>query len=290
LVWDCIKESYRLLSKLQKDTVGLEIRNYTKSAKKNYYKINVTKNKDKRVKLFTNQLALFTKSINQVDQVIRNPKKKVFSAEALVIKLLLEDLLPLMHQVYSMTKNREILGKKVTNKEKLFSIYELHTDIIVKGGREVLFGHKVNLSGGRSNLILDCETLNGNPSDSKLYQNTLDRITDNYGIVPRDVCTDGGYASNANKEYAQENGIVNIVFNKIVGSLQNIASSKKMETMLKKWRSGIEAVISNYKRGFGMSVCNWKGEKHFKAKVLWSAIAYNIRVMTRLVIEQMKPA
>ncbi|HED38743.1 MAG TPA: hypothetical protein ENI76_10955 [Ignavibacteria bacterium] len=83
--------------------------------------------------------------------------------------------------------------------------------------------------------------------------------------------------------------MVNIVFNKVVGSLQNIASSKKMETMLKKWRSGIEAVTSNYKRGFGMFVCNWKGKEHYKSKVLWSAIAYNIRVMTRLVISRIKP-
>lgn len=59
-----------------------------------------------------------------------------------------------------------------------------------------------------------------------------------------------------------------------------------METQLKKWRSGIEAVISNYKRSFDMFVCTWKGKAHFDAKVLWSAIAYNIRVMTRLVVSK----
>lgn len=47
---------------------------------------------------------------------------------------------------------------------------------------------------------------------------------------------------------------------------------------------GIEAVISNYKRGFNMRVCTWKGFKHFKAKVLWSAIAYNIRVLTNMIL------
>ena len=290
LVWDCIKESHRLLSKLADETEGLDVRDYRISAKRNYYKINVTKSKDKRVKLFRKQMILFTKCINQVDQVIRNPKKKACSIVAIGIELALENLLPLMSQVYDMTKTKEILGEKVPNDEKIFSIYELHTDIIVKGGREVLFGHKVNLASGSSNLILDCQTLDGNPSDTKLYQGTLDRIIDNYGIVPRDSSTDGGYASNENKEYAQSKGIVNIVFNKVVGSLQNIASSKKMETMLKKWRSGIEAVISNYKRGFSMFICNWKGKAHFKAKILWSAIAYNIRVMTRLVIGQMELA
>lgn len=286
LVWDCIKESHRLLSKLANEIEGLSIRDYRNSAKKNYYKINIIKSKDKRIKLFNKQLIIFTKCINQVDQVIRNPKKKACSVAA--IELALEELLPLTRKVYDFTKRREILGEKVPNDDKLFSIYELHTDIIVKGGRESLFGHKINLAGGKSNLILDCQTLEGNTSDTKLYQGTLNRIIENYGRIPRDVSTDGGYASNENKEYAQSKGIVNIVFNKVVGSLQNIAKSKKMETTLKKWRSGIEAVISNYKRSFGMFVCTWKGKAHFKAKVLWSAIAYNIRVMTRLVIAQIQ--
>ncbi|MDR1224323.1 MAG: ISNCY family transposase, partial [Tannerella sp.] len=57
-----------------------------------------------------------------------------------------------------------------------------------------------------------------------------------------------------------------------------------METRLKKWRSGMEAVISNYRRKFEMFRCSWKGSAHFRQKVLWSAIAYNIRVMTAAVI------
>ena len=286
LVWDCIKESHRLLMKLAEETQDLEFRDYRKSAKANYYKINVIKSKDKRVKLFEKQLVTFTKSINQVDQVLRNPKKKSCNVAAICIETNLETHLSVMRQVFSVAKRREILGESVPNAEKIFSIYEPHTDIIVKGGREVQFGHKINIAGGRSNLILDCEVLDGNPSDSKLYIPTLKRVIENYETIPRDVSTDGGYASLDNKEGAEENGITNIVFNKVVGSLQNKASSKKMETQLKKWRSGIEAVISNYKRSFDMFVCTWKGKAHFKAKVLWSAIAYNIRVMTRLVISK----
>ena len=185
-----------------------------------------------------------------------------------------------------MVECREIKGEIVTNDKKIFSIYELHTDIIVKGGRKVQFGHKINFTTGKSNLILSCEILKGNPSDSTLYESTIDKIITDYGIVPRDSVTDGGYASKLNSEYAQGKGIVNIVFNKIVGSLKNIASSKNMETRLKKWRSGIEAVISNFKRGYKMFRCNWKGESHFNQKVLWSTIAYNIRVMTAAVLIQ----
>lgn len=194
--------------------------------------------------------------------------------------------MPLLEQVYDMTYRKEIAGESVPNDQKLFSIYELHTDIIVKGSREIKFGHKVNIGTGKSNLILTCEVLEGNPADSTLYQGTIDKLIDSYGKVPRDSATDGGYAAKANAEYAQEKGIVNIVFNKIVGSLKNIVSSKNMETRLKKWRSGIEANISNLVRGFNLKRCNWKGLEHFKSKVLWSVIAYNIRVMTLALLRQ----
>jgi IS5 family transposase len=248
LVWDCIKESHRLLTQLSEETQDLQIRDYRKSAKANYYKINVINSKDKRIKLFEKQLVIFTKSINQVDQVLRNPKKKSYSIAAMCIETKLESHLAVMRQVYSITKRKEILSESVPNAEKIFSIYEPHTDIIVKGGREVQFGHKINIAGGQSNLILDCEVLDGNPSDSKLYMPTLERVIENYETIPRDVSTDGGYASLDNKQGADGKGISNIVFNKVVGSLQNKTSSKKM--------------------------------------VLWSAIAYNIRVMTRLVVSK----
>ncbi|GAI96589.1 unnamed protein product, partial [marine sediment metagenome] len=54
-------------------------------------------------------------------------------------------------------------------------------------------------------------------------------IIDNYCKVPRDCATDGGYASLANQNHAKEKGITNIVFNKVVGSLQNIAGRKNGE-------------------------------------------------------------
>ena len=201
--------------------------------------------------------------------------------------LQMKRLLGLMGQVYEMTYRREIKGEIVPNDQKVFSIYEQHTDIIVKGQREVKFGHKVNVGTGKSNLILTCEVLQGNPADTGLFQKTIDTLVEHYNIVPRDSATDGGFASKANAEYAKSKGIVNIVFNKIVGSLKNITSSKNMETRLKKWRSGIEANISNLVRGFDLSVCNWKGWEHFKSKVLFSVIAYNIRVMTAALIKQL---
>ena len=277
ILWDCIKEAYRLLGHLRDEVNGLNYLDYTKQGKKTYFKINNTKG-DKRKDLFYNQLVLFIKTINQVSNVIK--KKPSFGIEAMVWAIQLEKHIEVMQLVYDMVYRKEIKGEKVPNEEKIYSIYEQHTDIIVKGSRDIKFGHKVDLCSGKSNLILNCQVLRGNPSDSKLFVPAVDSIVENYGKVSRDYATDGGYASLANQSYAKEKGIVNIVFNKIVGSLRNIASSKNMETRLKKWRSGMEAVISNIKRGHNLRRCTWKGWEHFEAKVLWSVIAYNIRVMT----------
>ncbi len=128
----------------------------------------------------------------------------------------------------------EPLGEKVPNDEKLFSIYELHTDIIVKGGREVLFGHKVNLTNGKGKLILDCEILKDNPSDANLFIPTIKRVKANYRRPQKSIAADGEYTSKVNLEKAGKQGLVNVVFNKVVGSMKNLVSSKHIQTRLRK--------------------------------------------------------
>lgn len=287
LIWDCIRKSNSHLKKLSEEVGGLPYRDYTKGAKKTYFKINNPGSKDKKAALFMKQLQTFTKCINQVSNVIKK-KDICLSVEAMSYMFLLEDLLPIMKQVYDISFRKEVKGEKVPSSEKIFSIFERHTDIIVKGSRDIVFGHKINLTSGKSNLILDCFMERGNPADSKLYAPTLDRVIENYDKVPRDSAVDGGFASKANIKHSLERGLVNVVFNKIVGSMKNQVSSCNMETRLKKWRSGIEANISNLKRGFKIHRCNWKGWVNFQSKVLWSVLAYNIRVMSNLLIGQLE--
>jgi len=288
LIWDCIKTIDRLLNKLKKSGVDIKVRNYKKQAKKNNFKINNTKPKDKREEEFEKQLKLFRCSINQAERALVSALSAT-SIEAAAVVEALRDLLQKAEKVYDISRRHELLGESVANKDKIFSIYETHTDIIVKGSREVEFGHKVNLTTGRGNLILDCRITDGNPADSTLYEGVIERLQGNYGITPRDMVTDGGYASKANAIAAQDKGIVNIVFNKIRGSLQNIVTSKHIETRLKKWRSGMEAVISNLKRGFKLFRCEWKTRERFDAKIYWNVIAYNIRVMTSALLAKIQP-
>jgi IS5 family transposase len=291
LIWDCIKTIDRLLKKLKDSGVEIKPRSYKKQAKKTHYKINNTKKKEEREEEFKKQLKLLRSSINQAERAFTATLPKTIEGwiEAQAVIKELKNLLPKAEKVYDISWRHEILGESVPNKEKIFSIFEDHTDIIVKGGREVEFGHKVNLAGGRSNLILDCRVLDGNPADAAIYVDVIDRIYANYGIVPQNIVTDGGYASTDNARIAQEKGIINIVFNKIKGSLKNIVRSKNMETRLKKWRSGIEGVISNLKRGYELFRCEWKTRAHFDAKVYWNVIVYNIRVMTGALLAKMQP-
>jgi len=288
LVWDCIKESHRLLNHLKKEINSLDFGNYRREGKKTYFKINVTKSADEKSYLFRKQLELFVKCINQVSNIVKKKHRYVTNIRVTGIYAALERLLPLMGLVYQMTYDREILGKQVSNDDKIFSIYELHTDIIVKRRRECKFGHKVDIGTGASNLIVTCAILGENKNDGELFRPTLDTVKREYGICPKSVSADGGYASKKNREHAVKEGVINVVFNKITKSMKNIAVSELVEATLRKWRSGIEAVISNLKRGYNLRRCTWKGWAHFQRKVYWSIIAYNIRVMTGHMLSLMK--
>jgi IS5 family transposase len=138
LTWDCIKEIHRILKKLKEMGVGIKVRNYQKQAKKNFYKINNTSSQKKREEEFKKQLKIFRGSINQAEKIC----SELFFQNGLGLRegsLLqsLKDFLPTAEKVYDITYRHEVLGEQVPNDEKIFSIYEKHTDVIVKGKRDV---------------------------------------------------------------------------------------------------------------------------------------------------------
>ena len=63
------------------------------------------------------------------------------------------------------TRRRVLDGEAVPAEEKLVSLAEAHTDVLVKDRRETYYGHKIFLTTGRSGLILDCAIPKGNPGD-----------------------------------------------------------------------------------------------------------------------------
>ena len=117
-----------------------------------------------------------------------------------------DQLLPMVEAVVSQTERRVLKGEKVPAQEKIVSLYEAHTDIIVKDSRDVQYGHKLNLTQGKSRMILDLVIESGNPADSDRFIPMVQRQKDIYGRVPRQTVVDGGYASSANLEEAKALG------------------------------------------------------------------------------------
>lgn len=295
LLWDGIRVSCRLLEQAKAKCGLIRVRNYRKGGKHLFFEIVNTKGKEKRRPLFKKMLQTERRCIRQVVRAIETLSGMHFSEKAQEQARIdtlhqLEALLPKMEQVTDVAHRREILDESVPIQDKLFSFFEAHTDCIVKKAGEAHFGHKVHLVSGKSNLLFDCVLKRGNPADSTYFVPTLDHVAQRFGITPRDVATDGGYASLDNLRQAQARGVRNIVFSKSKGALRNCTTSKKMETMLKKWRSGMEAVISNFKRGLNANVCTWEGWDGFKRFVLWNAITFNLRVIARSIVSQLASA
>jgi IS5 family transposase len=275
LVWDCIKTATRLLEKIQKEkNDNDELRKLEERriiAKRLNYQINNTKKEDQKT-LFDQYLSILQDIMVDMENMIKTQRTR-----SNIKKII--DLSQITKKVYANAFRFQIEGKKVETSEKIFSIFEQHTDILVKGQREVEFGHKVLITRGKSNLILDFEIEEGNPSDSNLFIPTIDRLIADYTIIPKNVSNDGGFASAANLDWAKLRWIKNIVFTKITKSMKNIVESAEVELLLKKWRGSTEAVISNLKRGFGLQRVEWSGWEGFKSKVAWGILGYNLRVM-----------
>lgn len=195
----------------------------------------------------------------------------------------LERIIGIMKKVIDQTVRRVFKGEKVPASEKVVSFFEDHSDIIVKGSRDTIYGHKVFLTGGASSLILDCIIERGNQADSDRYQNLLERHAKQFGKMPRQVSADGGFASKKNLSFAKEHQVRDAVFAKKRGlAVPDMARSAWVYKMLRNFRAGIEAGISTLKRAFGLDRCNWTGWEGFKQYVWSGIVSYNLLVMARI--------
>ena len=172
------------------------------------------------------------------------------------------------------SRERRHHGETVAANEKIVSLFEPHTDIIVKGSRQVEYGHKLNLTTGRSGLILDLVIEAGNPADSERFLPMLERHIALYGEAPRQAAADGGYASRLKLSQAKALGVRDLAFHKKAGlRIKDMVKSNWVYRKLRNFRAGIESGISCLKRAFGLARCIWRGLDHFRASVWSSAVA-----------------
>ena len=149
--------------------------------------------------------------------------------------------------------------------------------------RQTHYGHKINLSTGRSALVLDVVVESGNPADSERCLPMLRRHVEAYGEPPQRVAFDGGYASRANLADAKELGVEHVMFHKKRGmEASEMTPSAWIYGQLKRFRAGVEAGISYLKRCFGLDRCQWRGWEHFQAYVHSAVFAHNLIRLVRL--------
>jgi len=83
----------------------------------------------------------------------------------------------LLSQVINQTQRRVIDQEKVPCREKLVSLFETHTDIIVKGKRGVEYGHKINIARDKKELLTHISIEEGNAADVERFLPILEQHT-----------------------------------------------------------------------------------------------------------------
>lgn len=188
----------------------------------------------------------------------------------------------LLERVLDQTTRRVLHGESVPATEKVVSLFEPHTDVIVKDRRETYYGHKIFLTGGASGLILDCAIAKGNPADSTWAVAMLTRQRTLYGRVPRQATFDGGFASKDNLTRGKALGVADLCFTKRRGlAVLDMVRSSWVYRKLRRFRAGIESVISLLKRAFGLDRCTWKGDTGFVAYVRLGVLTANLLTLAR---------
>lgn len=194
----------------------------------------------------------------------------------------IDRFVPLTRNVIFQTEQRVLQGQSVPARDKIVSIFEPHTDIIIKDRRETLYGHKLCLTQGGSGLILDVVVEDGNPADATLAVRCVERATDITQRVFKKVAFDGGFASKANVQDIKSLGVEQVCFSKSRGiAIEDMVLNQRSYRKLRNFRAGIEATISWSKRCFGLRRCLWKGLESFKAYALASVLSANLLIIAR---------
>ena len=278
LLYDGVRVLTRLLS-AARDALGPEaaaFHDHRRAAKRRHLEIGSQRGAARRAKTYRRLLKLAERTLGYVDRAL----PAVAASGAAWAPSWTEKASrynDLLCRVADQARRRVLHGETVPATEKVTSLFEPHTDIVVKGGRGTQYGHKVNFATGRSGLVLDAVVEDGNPADSARCLPMLERHVERYGAAPERAAFDGGYASRDNLKAAKALGVRHAVFQKKRGMrVEDMTPSAWIHRQLKRFRAGIEAGISYLKRCFGLGLCRWSGLPRFKAYVQSAVFAHNL--------------
>ena len=176
LLWDAVRVMVRLLKQAQAwmGDIGRAWRDHRRAAKKRWRAIEFTRGRPKRVPLYRELIEITRKTL----AYLRGAAARLAGTSSPAVALWqakVRHYQPLIERVIAQSERRVLAGEAVPARDKLVSLFEPHADIIVKGSRDVDYGHKLNLTTGKSGLILDLVIEAGNPADSERLLPMLER-------------------------------------------------------------------------------------------------------------------
>jgi hypothetical protein len=196
----------------------------------------------------------------------------------------MDGILALLPQAQKQAHDRIIGERVVPNAEKIFSLYETDTRILVRGkaGAQVEFGNKLFLGENPQGLIVDFELVQDRvPGDVEQLMDSLVRIETRLNVTLKKVATDRGCDSFDSRAFLEELDIDNGICPKDPRQLR--ARLKDIEFVrLQRRRSQTEGRIGILKNNFLGRPLRAKGFAHRERDLTWAVLAHNLWVLARL--------
>jgi len=196
----------------------------------------------------------------------------------------IDRILELLPKARKQARERIISDRQVESKDKILSLYEPQTRVIVrhKAGAEVEFGNTLLLGETQQGVIIDWKLFEESaPADARLLLSSLDRIQKAFGQSPKAVGTDRGFDSQANRAGLKKRGIYNALCPREPQQLKKRNGSWKFKRLQKR-RSQIEPRIAILKSNFLGQPMRSKGFANRNLSVTWAVLTHNLWVIARL--------
>jgi transposase, IS5 family len=303
LLWDSVRTITRLVKELHdKLPNGVQgFTNRTRSARRRMQQIQRMTAQQRQHQ----QIPKYRELLRITGQVVQNARQVVEQTKAtggidVVAKLVIDQLrqqitsyCDLADRVIDQTRRRVLQGEQVPSEQKVYSIFEPHTDLIKRGKvlKPVEFGHKVFLAESAQGLITDYRVLKGNPADSDHVEASLERHQQTFQRPPDCYAGDRGFYSVDNVQRCQQAEVDEVCIPQRGGKKTAEQQALERSPAFKKaqrFRVGIEGRISVLFRGRGMKRCRAKGRQRFEMLVGAAVLANNLMRIAQL-IEDRKP-
>src|ERR1700736_1387414 len=203
----------------------------------------------------------------------------------------IEHFCDLGDRVVNQSRRRVLDGEQVPTAEKLYSIFEPHTDLIKRGKVQtpIEFGHKVFLAESARGLITQYDVLDGNPVDEQHVVVSLERHKQTFGGVPKLYGSDRGFFSEKNLTSCKQQGVKVVCIPQRGGTKTPEREAYERTREFKdgqRFRAGIEGRISVLFRGRGMKRCLAEGRERFDLWVAAAVLANNLMKIAALLTDR----